>query len=106
MNKGEQMTLIEKIETMEAFERGEGIECNSLWNQKWTSTTAPAWNWNDFCYRVVPKPKQVVVIEKWLLQKEGTQQFAIEEGNSVEMAVWDKSSFKKVKLIDTYEVEI
>ena len=100
------MTLKEKIEVMEAFERGEEIEYTPLMEEIWRGTTIPAWDWALYEYRINPKPKQVVVIEKWLLQKEGTQQFAIEEGNSVEMAVWDKSSFKKVKLLSTREVEI
>lgn len=87
---------------MEAFERGEEIECNSLYNPKWTSTTAPAWNWNDFCYRIKPKPKQTVTVEKWLAESafegylviEGTKEY-IQDFSSV-----------KIKLLDTYEVEL
>ena len=103
------MTLREKIEVMEAFERGEEIECNSLWNPKWTSTTSPSWNWSDVCYRIVPKPKQVVLIEKWLLKMQGTEQYAIEEGSKEEMNMCGKyktDAWQKVKLLETYEVTL
>ena len=98
------MTLREKIEVMQAFERGEEIECNSLYNPKWTSTTSPAWNWNDFCYRVKPRPKQTVTIEKWLCKSAWDNYFIIEG----EVAFFKTGGYDKqqVKLIDTYEVEL
>ena len=56
-----------------------------------------------------PKPKKTVVIEKWLLKMQGTNQYAIEEGSKEEMCTWGKNkidSWQKVKLLDTYEVEL
>ena len=56
-----------------------------------------------------PKPKQTVVIEKWLLKMQGTNQYAIEEGSKEEMCTWGKNkidAWQKVKLLDTYEVEL
>ena len=100
------MTLREKIEVMEAFERGEEIEWSYWHIDAWISVDSPTWDWNDFCYRIKPKPKQVVVIEKWLLKhKTKEDQYAIEEGNAKEMATW-VNVWSKVKLLDTYEVEI
>lgn len=56
-----------------------------------------------------PKPKQTVTIEKWLLKMQGTEQYAIEEGSKEEMNTWSKyktDAWQKVKLLDTYEVEL
>ena len=62
------MTLREKIETMQAFERGEEIEVNFNGTEfdGWIKDIFPSWNWEENNYRIKPKPKQVVVIEKWL----------------------------------------
>lgn len=104
------MTLRKKIEVMESFERGDKIEVADLtrglhipW---WQNATNPLWNWIDYDYRVKPKPKQVIVIEKWLLKhKTKEDQYAIEEGNAKEMETWC-NVWSKVKLLATYEVEL
>ena len=96
------MTIREKIECMEAFERGEGIEYTPLMEEIWRGTTIPAWDWALYEYRIKPKPKQVVVIEKWLAESafdghliiEGTKEYIQDFSNT------------KVKLLDTYEVEL
>ena len=103
------MTLREKIEVMEAFERGEEIEIAEYGYNQWRTVKNPSWCWNDHEYRIKPKPKQTVVIEKWLLKMQGTNQYAIEEGSKEEMCTWGKNkidAWQKVKLLDTYEVEL
>ena len=100
------MTLREKIETMQAFERGEEIECNSLYTPKWTTTSAPAWNWNDFCYRIKPKPKQTVVIEKWLVKRGFSPYHSKIVEASGEFIELHYAKEDKIKLLDTYEVEL
>ena len=103
------MTLREKIEVMEAFRRGEEIEHRDRLNDMWFDSSFPAWNWKEFKYRIKPKPKQTVTIEKWLLKMQGTNQYAIEEGSKEEMCTWGKNkidAWQKVKLLDTYEVEL
>ena len=99
------MTLREKIETMEAFERGEEIELKQSDND-WIVHNSPSWDWINNSYRIKPKPKQVVVIEKWLLKhKTKEDQYTIEEGNAKEMETWG-TVWSKVKIIDTYEVTL
>ena len=96
------MTLREKIDCMEAFERGEEIERAGRLAGNWHNAPSPAWNWRDYDYRIKPKPKQVVVIEKWLcacsydgyLIYEGTREY------------FEDSKIETVKLLDTYEVEL
>ena len=48
------MTLREKIEVMEAFERGEEIEISS--DSGWLGDINPTWNFNEHLYRIKPKP--------------------------------------------------
>ena len=95
------MTLREKIEVMEAFERGEEIEYDYRDGTNWHIDKKPSWDWVTFDFRIKPK-KQVVVIEKWLAESafggyiiiEGTKEY-IQDFSNV-----------KVKLLDTYEVEL
>ena len=103
------MTLREKIEVMEAFERGEEIEYIPEYTNEWIETQTPEFDWRKCTYRIKPKPKQTVVIEKWLLKMQGTNQYAIEEGSKEEMCTWGKNkidAWQKVKLLDTYEVTL
>ena len=104
------MTLREKIETMQAFERGEEIEYTQLMEERWRGTTLPAWDWALYDYRIKPKPKQVVVIEKWLIKdcindKIIYRTVELQQGFINDMIeVYDCD--EKVKLLDTYEVEL
>lgn len=49
-----------------------------------------------------PKPKQVIVIKKWLCEYCGG--YVAVEGNDLSFMM--NELFKKVKLLDTYEVEL
>ena len=100
------MTLREKIECMEAFERGEEIELKNCDNE-WIVYDSPSWDWVNNEYRIKPKPKQVVVIEKWLIYDNFTKSYSIaEESNIEEFLKDDRAYLSKVKLLDTYEVTI
>ena len=96
------MTLREKIEVMQAFERGEEIESSYMDGAKFSLDKDPTWNWTLYDYRIKPKPKQTVTIEKWLcacsydgyLIFEGTREY------------FEDSKIETIKLISTYEVEL
>ena len=49
-------TTAEKIEVMQAFERGEEIqvECGN----SWARVSDPKWNWDAFDYRIKPKARE------------------------------------------------
>ena len=101
------MTLREKIEVMEAFERGEEIEVSYVKQAKWTDISNPDWSWGAYNYHIKPKPKQVVVIEKWLIYDNLSKSYSIaEESNSDCYISDDRAYLSKVKLLDTYKVEI
>ena len=92
---------------MEAFERGEKVEHRDRLNNMWFDSDFPAWNWKEFEYRIKPKQKQVVAIEKWLIYDNFTKSYSIaEESNIEEFLKDDRAYLSKVKLLDTYEVEL
>lgn len=50
-----------KISVMQAYERGEKIECCGNSEGIWWEATDIVWNWAHCNYRVIPKPKIPVV---------------------------------------------
>ena len=51
-------TTKEMIEVMQAYERGEKIECFND-EEQWRDVNKPIWDWLHNDYRVKPKPKYV-----------------------------------------------
>ena len=96
------MTLREKIEVMQAFDRGEEIEYEKINKQDWTLMRIEEWNFEKYNYRIKPKQKQVVVIEKWLCEYCGG--YVVVDGNDLNFM--RNEMFTQVKLLDTYEVEL
>lgn len=49
------------IKVMQAYVNGETIEFASLDSDadNWTKADAPIWNWDEYTYRIKPKPKKV-----------------------------------------------
>ena len=96
-------TINEMIEVMEHYKNGGEVECVEKGNNNWEILDAPVWNWDDFDYRIVPS-KQKVTIEKWLIE-ENDIKFVVETSD---IDPWLKSfpTAKKLKLIESYEVEI
>ena len=54
-------TLKEKIEIMQAALDGEEIEVYSTIGNDWVKTNVPVWNWDNYDYRIKPKP-----LERWI----------------------------------------
>lgn len=102
------MTLKEKIQCMEAFERGEYVEVRTdkTVAGKWSVAVDPLWDWNNNDYRIKPKPKQVVVIEKWLIKSNFDFSFSqVVQTDSIDNLCYC-CDYTKIKLLDTYEVEL
>ena len=92
--------LKEQIEIMTHYLNGGEVECVEKGNDNWEIATKPLWNFDDFEYRIKePKPK--VTIEKWLCQ-DRKNDYIVVETSSIEKYVL----YKKVKLIESYEVEL
>ena len=94
---------------MEAFERGEYVEVRTdkTVAGQWGVAIDPLWDWNNNDYRIKPKPKQVVTIEKWLIYDDLSKSYSIAEESNIDCYISDDRAYlSKVKLLDTYEVEI
>ncbi len=50
------MTLQQKIEIMQAAQRGEAIQGRSV-SEDWITLQCPIWNWELFEYRIKPQPR-------------------------------------------------
>ena len=98
------MTLREKIETMEAFKRGEEIEVSDYGYEEWRTVNNPSWSWNANKYRIKPKLKQIVTIEKWLVKSLLGNYFEIT--GEKQHFITTGYNEHQVKLLDTYEVTL
>ena len=96
------MTLREKIETMQAFERGEYVEVRTDKTKSgtWGVAIDPLWDWNNNDYRIKPKPKQTVTIEKWLVKSLLGNYFEIT--GEKQHFITTGYNEHQVKLLDTY----
>ena len=100
------MELSEMIKVMQHFEDGGDVEFSNdqfktiLGKASKTVAGNLSWDWDSVDYRI-KEQKQKVTIEKWLCQdKQGT--FLIIETSSVN----HYKLYKKIKLIESYEIEL
>ena len=63
------------------------------------------WNWESYTYRI-KEPKQKVTIEKWLLEDTSSGEYFIIGSSDFNLALKDFPKWRKVKLIESYEVEL
>ena len=98
-------TIKEMTDIMEWFDGGGEVELKRKGEDdtKWRLSRHPSWNWDDFKYRIAHL-KQKVTIEKWLIE-ENDIKFVVETSD---IDSWLKSfpTAQKLKLIESYEVEI
>lgn len=94
-------TIKEMIEVMEHYDNGGEVEFKQKREDdtKWR-LACPDWNWDIYTYRI-KEPKQKVTIEKWLCQ-DRYGDFLIFETSNVDKHM----QLKKIKLIESYEVEL
>ena len=100
------MELSKMIKVMQHFEDGGEVEFS---NDNFETVMGKAnkeddgelcWNWDEFNYRI-KEQKQKVTIEKWLCQ-DRKNDYIVVETSSIEKYVL----YKKVTLLETYEVEL
>ena len=95
------MELCEMIKVMQHFADGGEVEINSTVGNYWTEITSPSWDWVYHEYRIQPE-KQKIIIEKWLCSDKQGGLIVIETPNIEEYTYITK----KLKLIESYEVEL
>ena len=106
------MELKEMIKVMQHYDNGGEIEYSEDGFKTVLSTANKeregnlSWSWDDFEYRI-KEEKQKVTIEKWLCEYVGCEEL---KGSKrffiIEKVVPFEVAGKKVKLIETYEVEL
>ena len=96
------MELKKMIEIMQHYENGGEVENKEKHSDdaKWI-LACPVWNWDSFDYRIKPE-KQKIIIEKWLCSDKQGGLVVIETTNIEEYTYITK----KLKLIESYEVEL
>ena len=98
--------LKEQIEIMTHYLNDGEVECTDVGGECWRVLDDPQWNWDGYDYRI-KEQKQKVTIEKWLCEYvgfeelKGSKRFFI-----IEKVVPFEVAGKKVKLLETYEIEL
>ena len=102
-NKGYKVELKEMIKVMQHYDNGGEIIYKVKDDEycSWTKCNNPIWDWFEFEYRI---KKEKVTIEKWLIE-ENDIKFVVETSD---IDSWLKPfpTAQKLKLIESYEVEI
>ena len=94
--------LKEQIEIMTHYLNGGDVEVRLENNNRdnWGPASNPSWNWHTYTYRI-KEQKQKVTIEEWLCQNIKGDFVVIVTSN-----IDGYEYHKKVKLLETYEVEL
>lgn len=93
--------LKEQIEIMTHYINGGDVEYNIRESNIWRRASTPIWDWDTFDYRI-KEQKQKVTIEKWLIKDVNSNEHRIIESSNVD----EYKRYEKVKLIESYEVEL
>ena len=96
-------TIKEMIEVMEWFEGGGEVEFQEKEYGGWDSVIKPIWDWDSFDYRI-KQLKQKVTIEKWLIEDNNIK--VVVETSDIDSWLKSFPTAQKLKLIESYEVEI
>ena len=100
------MELCEMIKVMQHYDNGGEVEYSEDGFETVLYTTDKerdgdlSWNWDDFEYRI-KEPKQKLTIERWLCQ-ERQGDFTVIESSNIDSYIYAK----KIKLLESYEVEL
>lgn len=92
-------TIQEQIEVMQHYANGGKIETKAFHNSDWKGVDFPKWDWSIQDYRI-KKQKKTITIEKWLVQFDDDE-YRIMHSSDIE-----KTTASKIKLLDTYKVEL
>ena len=97
------MDLKEMIKVMQHFADGGDVLCRVKEdeNLQWYKCVNPLWDWFEFDYKI-KEPKQIIIIERWLMQSTIDEEYRIIDTSLVD----EVAHFKKIKLLESYEVDL
>ena len=95
------MELKEMIKVMQHYDNGGEVQVKlkNTNDNHWATVSSPSWDWVYREYRI-KEEKQKVTIEKWLCQ-DYHGNFIVIETTGI-----NEYYYKKIKLIESYEVEL
>ena len=99
-------TIQEQIEVMQHFANGGEVELYK--GGEWSdidNKDFKAWNFAIYHFRI-KEQKKTITIEKWLLKTYSEARYDIAETSNITDYVMSCIGWKKVKLLETYEVEL
>ena len=101
------MELREMIKVMQHFDNGGEVEyiVKEDVYPSWIKCVNPLWDWFEYDYRI-KEQKQKVTIEKWLIKDVNSGEHFIMESSDVDLILKSLPDGCKVKLIESYEVEL
>ena len=105
------MELSEMIKIMQHYENGGAVEYSEDGFKTVLCTVNKerdgdlSWNWSDYTYRI-KEQKQKVTIDKWLIKNVDSGEHFIMESSDVDLTLKAFPNGCKVKLIESYEVEL
>ena len=75
------MMTKEKIEVMQAYEKGETIECASLESEDrvWLEVKYPLWNWSAFEYRIKPEESEFKTGDRAVFRQDEADTLALKD---------------------------
>lgn len=97
-------TIQEQLEIMKYYADGGLVEIYK--DGKWSDVTNKdfkGWNFAIFDFRI-KEEKKSITIEKWLVFIEEDNEYKTLETSNINS--YDQSTYKQIKLLDTYEVKI
>ena len=100
------MELKEMIKVMQHYADGGEVErCAKGEDDNWITLSSYHWNWYTTDYRI-KEQKQKVTIETWLMKDASNGEYFIYESSRVDLYLKETFNSEKVKLIESYEVEL
>ena len=104
-------TIQEQIEIMKHYEKFNDeveqlyVSSSSAVSEKWKLKSSFPFDWYNYDYRI-KEQKKTITIEKWLLKTYSEARYDIVETSNITDYVMSCIGWKKVKLLETYEVEL
>ena len=99
------MELKEMIKVMQHFADGGKVECRIKGGDSWSTFSNYYWNWYAMDYRI-KEEKEKVTIEKWLCRDISNGEYFMYESDKIDLYIKETINSEKVKLIETYEIEL
>ena len=103
------MELSEMIKVMQHYENGREVEYSNdnfktiLGSSNNENLVGVSWNWDTYEYRI---KKQKVTIEKWLMKDVDSGEHFMITSSDINLYLKAFPKWRKLKPIETYEVEL